>query len=421
MSPTRRSFLKTSAAGAAAAVTASALPASIYRRLDGAAERVRIGIIGPGGMGSGHVGRFLAFHKEGRAPVDIVAISDCAIPRMNRALDRVHAGQEGIKPAGYQDYHELLARDDIDGVVIASPEHWHAQMSIDAIQAGKDVYCEKPMTLNLDQAFAVKKVVDASDRIFQVGTQKMALAKWNVAKAMIAEGRIGQTLWSQTAYCRNTPSGEWNYYGIEKDLIPGETLDWDAWCGPMGAREWDPKIYHRWRRYRDFSTGIIGDLLVHEMTPLMFALDCDWPSKVYCSGGHLIDTDMENHDQVILNVEFPNGHTMIVAGATNNQQGLQPMIRGQHGTIYLSGKDCEIRPEGPFVDDVEAERVDCPQVADQDELRLNWLSCIQSRKQPFSPVEFATKVMVAVDLATRSAWDGKAYRFDKATMKASPA
>lgn len=420
MSPTRRSFLKSSAAGAAAAVTASALPAAVYRRLN-AAERVRIGIIGPGGMGSGHLGSFLHFHESGAAPVDIVAVSDCAIPRMNRALDRVYAKQEGVKPAGFQDYRELLGRDDVQGVLIASPEHWHAQMSIDAIQAGKDVYCEKPMTLTLDEAFAVKKVVDASDRIFQVGTQKMALSKWNVAKAMIAEGRIGKPLWSQTAYCRNTPGGEWNYYGIEKDLVPGETLDWGMWCGPKGERDWDPKLYHRWRRYKDFSTGIIGDLLVHEMTPLMYALSCDWPSRVYCSGGHLIDQDMENHDQVILNVEFPDGHTMVVAGATNNQQGLSPMVRGQMGTLYLSGKDCELRPENPFVDEVEGERVDCPAVADQDELRLNWLSCMQSREQPFSPVEFATKVMVAVDLATRSAWDGKAYVFDKAAMKAAPA
>jgi len=421
MSTSRRTFLKTTAAGAAAAATASALPAAMYRRVWGAAERVRMGLIGPGGMGSGHLGSFLGFHQSGRAPVDVVAISDCALPHMDRAVERAREYQSGVEVGAHKDYRELLARDDVHGVLIASPEHWHAQMSIDAIQAGKDVYCEKPMTLHLDDAFAVKKVVDASDRIFQVGTQKMALAKWNVAKAMIAEGRIGKPLWSQTAYCRNTPSGEWNYYGIEKDLVPGETLDWAAWCGPKGEHEWDPKLYHRWRRYKDFSTGIIGDLLVHEMTPLMYALECDWPERVYCSGAHMIDADMENHDQVILNVQFPDGHTMIVAGATNNQQGLQPIIRGQQGTLYLSGMDCELRPEGPFVDDIEPEKVDCPHVADQDELRLNWLSCIQTREAPFSPVEFATKVMVAVDLATRSAWDGRAYAFDKATMQAAPA
>ena len=146
-----------------------------------------------------------------------------------------------------------------------------------------------------------------------------------------------------------------------------------------------------------------------------------WPARVYCSGTHMIDHDMENHDQVIMNVEFPDGHTMVVAGATNNEQGLNDMIRGQQGTLYFAGKDVDLRPENQFVDDVEPEKVSCPQVQDQDELRKNWLKCMVSREEPFSPVEFATKVMVAVDLATRSAWDGKAYGFDKATMSVTEA
>ncbi len=421
MASTRRTFLKTTvAAGAAAAITPS-LSAAAYRRVPGAAERVRIGVIGPGGMGTGHVVSFCDFHKSGRFPVDLVALSDVAIPHMERAKHEADQRQTNVPIGLHQDYRALLDRKDVDGVVNATPEHWHAKIGIDAIQAGKDVYGEKPMTLTIEEAFAVKAAVDASKQIFQVGTQKMALSKYRAAREMIKAGKIGKPLWSQTGYCRNTPTGEWNYYAIEPDLQPGVNLDWKMWCGPKGERPWDPLIFHRWRRYKDFSTGIIGDLLVHEMTPLMYALDADYPVRVHCAGSHMIDLDMENHDQILITAMFPDGHAMIVAGNTNNEQAFTNMIRGQKGTIYLGGKDAELRPERPFVDDVEPEKSDLPDVADQDELRLNWLACIQSREPNFSQVEFATKMMVVVDLATRSAWDGRAWVFDPGTHKISPA
>lgn len=418
----RRRFLQTSAAaGAAAALTPSGLPAAAYRRVMGAAERVRIGVIGPGGMGSGHVGSFCGFHKDGRFPVDLVALSDVAIPHMERAKAMADERQSNVKIALHQDYRRLLDMKDVDGVVNATPEHWHCQIGVEAIQAGKDVYGEKPLTLTIEEGFRVKAAVDASKQIFQVGTQKMALSKYRAAREMVAAGKIGKPLWSQTGYCRNTPSGEWNYYGIENDLKPGVNLDWDMWCGPKGKRPWDPLVYHRWRRYKDFSTGIIGDLLVHEMTPLMYALDSDYPVRVHCAGAHMIDLEMENHDQVLITAQFPDGHTMIVAGNTNNEQSFTNMIRGQKGTIYLGGKDAELRPERPFVDDVEAEKSDLPEVHDQDMLRLNWLECIKSREPNFSQVEFATKMMVVVDLATRSAWDGRAWAFDPGTHKIASA
>jgi predicted dehydrogenase len=422
MTSSRRRFLKTTAAaGAAAALTPAGLPAAAYRRVIGAAERVRIGVIGPGGMGSGHVGSFCDFHKSGRFPVDLVALSDVAIPHMERAKAMADERQANVKVALHQDYRRLLDMKDLDGVVNATPEHWHAQIGVEAIQAGKDVYGEKPLTLTIEEGFAVKAAVDASKQIFQVGTQKMALSKYRAAREMVKAGKIGKPLWSQTGYCRNTPAGEWNYYAIEPDLKPGVNLDWNMWCGPKGKRPWDPLVYHRWRRYKDFSTGIIGDLLVHEMTPLMYALDSDYPVRVHCAGAHMVDLEMENHDQVLITAQFPDGHTMVVAGNTNNEQSFTNMIRGQKGTIYLGGKDAELRPERPFVDDVEAEKSDLPEVADQDMLRLNWLECIKSREPNFSQVEFATKMMVVVDLATRSAWDGRAWAFDPGTRKIASA
>ncbi len=392
-------------------------------RTPGANEPVRMGVIGTGGMGTGHCVAFSTFGQDGRANVKIAAVADVCDIHATNAKNEIEKRQGTGTVDTYRDYRELLAREDIHGVLIASPEHWHAQHAIDALTAGKDVYCEKPMTLRLEQAMDVRRVVlSRPSQIFQVGTQMMMLPKYHRASEAIKSGRIGKATWSQTSYCRNSRDGEWNYYHLNDDWKPGENLDWDAWLGYLGHREWDPKIYARWRRYRDFSTGIIGDLLVHVVTPLVLALDMGWPTHVVGTGGHYIDEDMENHDQVNINVKFEDGHTMVVAGSTNNEVGLETMIRGHEANIYLGGRHCVIRPERLYVDEVDAEEIECEDIGnDQDQLRLNWLECIRSREPAVSNIDLASKVMVIVDLATRSMWDGHAYTFDPKSMRAERA
>jgi predicted dehydrogenase len=287
--------------------------------------------------------------------------------------------------------------------------------------AGKDVYLEKPMTLGLREALDLRQVVRSNpDNIFQVGTQKIMMPKYMEARKVIAEGGIGKPLWSQTSYCRNTTDGEWNYYPIDPAWQPGVNLNWDEWCGPAGKRPWNPYVYARWRRYKDFSTGIVGDLLVHEITPLVLALDSvGWPIKVSAIGGHYIDRDMENHDQVNLTVQFEGGHTMIVAGSTNNEYGLETMIRGQKANIFLTSRHCDVRPERPYAEEIEPHVVECPDIGnDQDQLRMDWLRCIRERAKPASDVELGAKVMVIVDLATRAMWTGHAQEFDPDRMLA---
>jgi predicted dehydrogenase len=437
----RRDFLKTAALLAGAGLTASAMSGCASSGSPGAlvgsdslrplgrganpkppkdGEPVRMAVIGTGGMGRGHCGAFTAFNRDGRENVEIVAVCDVNDLHAQAAAKTITDGGQKTAPRMYRDYKELLAKENIHAVVVGTPEHQHAPVAADCVVAGKDVYCEKPMTLRLDEALALQKTVHANpDVIFVVGTQKMVLPKYLEAKKLIQEGAIGTPVFSQTSYCRNTPDGEWNYYGIDERWQPGENLDWDAWLGHMPKRAWDPKVYIRWRRYRDFSTGIIGDLLVHEITPLIYALDSvGWPKRVVATGGHYIDKDMENHDLVNLNITWENDHSMIVAGATCNEVGLENLIRGNKANIYLNSRHCELRPTRPYVDLIEPRRIECPDIGnDQDLMRLTWLKAIRDRKQPASTVDFATKVMVAVDLATRSLWDGHSYEFDRETMR----
>ncbi len=431
----RRDFLKGAATAAGAfAIGASsscaggpqdwqkrAVPKAGKKRPLGDKEAVRIGMIGVGGMGGGHLGALLNFRQKKEENLEIAAICDVNQIRLDARLEQARSKQ-GIAVDGYRDYKKLLEREDLHAVLIASPEHWHAQMAVDAIAAGKDVYLEKPMTLRLDDALWLKRVMEENPQmILQVGTQYMMQDKYLAAREIIADGGIGHPTFSQTSYCRNSKNGEWLYH-IDKKVLPGTTLDWERWCGPLGVREWDTEIYHRWRRYRDYSTGIIGDLLVHQMTPLIHAIQPGWPVRVTASGGHYCDKKMENHDQVNLTIEFEKEHTMIVAGSTCNEKGLEILVRGHEANIYLGGSACVMRPERIFADDIDAKTIQSKKGwGPQDKLRKNWLHSVRTRKPNRSPVSLGALVMVIVDLATRSMWGGGAYRFDPASLTVSKA
>ncbi len=445
----RRDFLARSAvvAGAAAVLGSRAgtaparanwaIPKAIPRPPLGPDDPIRIGIVGFGApgmcaMGSGHVDAFLSIAKNKRANVKIAALCDVNALTLEWVKNRVAEGAGNGTPDTYAHHKELFARDDIHGVLLAVPEHWHAQMAIDAIAAGKDVYLEKPMTLNLADAVRLYEAQKANPDVrVQVGTQMINLPKYHEARKVIAEGGIGTPTFSQCSYCRNSRDGEW-HYATEADQklwpgkkwTPGENLDWDTWCGPLGKMPWDAKVYTQWRRYRKTSTGIIGDLLVHEMTPILHALGDEngWPVRVVATGGHLVDKEMENHDNVNLAIQFESGHQMFVCGSTCNEAGIEKMIRGHKANIYLNSRHCVVRPERVFADEIDEKTVECPDIGnDQDQHRLHWLKCIRERAQPLATVELGTKVMVIVDLATRSMWEGGAFTFDPKTMKSSRA
>ena len=377
---------------------------------------IRLAILGTGGMGSAHMRTFLSFANDQRENVELVALCDVCQPRLEAAHQQAKEAQPDLEIRTYRDHREMLAQEqDLQAVCIASPEHWHADHAIDCIRAGLDVYLEKPMTLTLSDAMKLWRVQRNSDRIVVVGTQYTTLPKYLEAKRLIAEGAIGHPVSSQTSYCRNSRDGEW-LYSIDENVKPGSTLDWDAWLGALGPAPFDTHIFHRWRRYKNYSTGIVGDLLVHMMTPLVMALDVGWPVRVTATGGHYIDKAMENHDQVNLTIQFEKEHTMVVAGSTCNEQGLEPMIRGHKANLYLSGNNCKLVPERVFVDEIDEVDFQVKAEPPQDRLRLDFLDAVRTRQQPISTVELGTKIMVIVDLATRAMWEGGTFGYSPASM-----
>jgi predicted dehydrogenase len=424
----RRHFLKTTAAAAVAAGLAGReaeasedlepIPQAQPRPTLGSNDVVKIAVIGTGGMGTGHAEAFARNARDGR-PVRLEALCDLCDPRLANAKARVDKVQGG-DIATYRRHEEVLARPDIHGVLIATPEHWHGRMAEEAIKAGKDVYVEKPMTLNLKDAQRLRKVVQANPSVIVVvGTQFVMTPSYVAAEKLIAEGAIGKPVWSQTSYCRNSKVGEWTYYTIDPNWKPGENLDWAQWCKPLGKASWNPEIYARWRRYKKYSSGIIGDLLVHHVTPTLKALNVGWPTRVVATGGHMVDKAMENPDQINISIDFENDHTMVVAGSTCNELGLERIIRGHKANLFVGGRNAIIRPERIWADEIE-EREIAPvgEVLDpQEELRRHWVDCIRTREKPKSDVELGTKVMVIVDLAQRSFWERAAFGFDPRSGK----
>ncbi len=398
---TRRTFLATAAAGAAAIGLEEALaqveePAKPMRPN----EQIGVGLIGCGGQGTHHL------TKLARNPaVRVVGVCDIYVPRRERAQSISNA-------AGLRDYRRLLDRKDLDAVFIATPDHWHAKMAIDAMEAGKDVYVEKPMALHWQQARDIHRTAVRTKRIVQVGSQDCSREMWWKARDLIRQGRIGKLVWSQTSIARNLREGDWNG-SIDLDVTPS-ILDWDAFVGPAEWRPYDPERFFRWRKYWDYSGGIATDLYVHVLHALSIAIGPEFPSRVVAGGGVYIHKDRETPDTFHAVIDYPSEHSVVIVGSQCNEQGLPVTIRGHHATMHLGGTGGEIviRPERIAAG--SEERIASKDVDDTIQAHHdNFFDCIRRRQQRTNcDAELGYKTDVAVDLAVESYRKDKVCRFD---------
>src|SRR5579864_7616041 len=254
MPTTRRHFLE---ATTAAGLLAPALAAQ--EKKYSANDRVQVAVIGLGGMGTGDA------HSSTSVPgVELVAVADIYQGRLDHAKEVF--GKEVFTT---RDYREVLARKDIDAVIVATPDHWHSHISIDAMNAGKDVYCEKPMVQRVDDG---KKVIEAQQktgRILQVGSQRVSSIVYKKAQELYKSGAIGDLNMVEAWWDRNSAIGAWQY-SIPPDASPAN-IDWDRFLGRAPKVPFDPVRLFRWRNYRDYGTGVAGDLFVHLFSGLHFA------------------------------------------------------------------------------------------------------------------------------------------------------
>lgn len=319
---TRRKFI----AGSAASVAAVAASSS---RVLGANNRLRIGIIGCGGLATGaHMPSLLKMKESDNC--EIVAVSDIYDKRLDNAVQMT-----GAKP--YKDYRALLDNKDIDYVTIATPEHWHARMTLDAADARKHVYCEKPMTWSIDQAKQVVAKVKHTGIKMQVGVQGMSDDSYEAAQKYIKEGVLGKIVAAQIDYSRNYRTDFWSG-PYDPDVKPGVNLNWEAFLGSAPRRPFDPDRFFYWRRYWDYSGGIATDLFVHRLTRMIRALDLKFPERVVASGGkyNFTESKAEIPDTFNMMLDYPGGPTITVISSMANDTPIPHVIRGHDATLEFT-------------------------------------------------------------------------------------
>lgn len=319
-------------AGAAALVTARS-----YSQVLGAGERIHIGVIGCGGMATGHMRTLLKMRESEN--VDILGVCDVYDKR----------NEEAVKLTGgtpYKDYRRLLENKDIDYVLIATPEHWHYQMTVDAADAGKHIYCEKPMTHTVEQAKKVVAKIGKTGVKMQVGVQGMSDDSYETAYNYVQQGVLGDVVIAQIDYSRNYKDEFWAY-PIDADARPGVNLNWQAWLGPAPERPWDPHRYFRWRHYWDYSGGIASDLFIHRVTRIIKALGLTFPERGVATGGkwHFRNSPAEVPDTFNIMLDYPGGPTVLLVSSMANDTPVDHVLRGHKATLEFTRTGFTIRPQ----------------------------------------------------------------------------
>jgi predicted dehydrogenase len=436
---TRRGFLETT--GAAVGAAAVAHPA-IGAGIKNANDTIRFAIIGPGGRAQAHLKVLLDMKNEGKA-VDIVGVADVwdGNEKVGRGLypSAKKCGlDQNDKNAVTKDYRRLIDRKDVDAVVIATPDHWHARQIIDACAAEKDVYCEKPMTHTIDEARQVAEAVDKYKRVMTVGVQSTADPRWKMAHEMIAQGKIGHVMQGQTSYYRNSQMGQWRYYPLTEDMNP-KTVDWKMFLGTefglAPEMPFNRAKYAQWRCYWEFGGGMYTDLFVHQLTHLIQAMGVMFPSRVVGGGGLYMEYDGRDCPDVATVVaDYDEGCQVLISATMCNDVQLGEMIRGHTATVIFGGRPSDGfrvveqkisgRPAPPGANTGEGGELFKPETP-RDDTRALWdhfIGCIRSRNpETLCPARLGYAAIATVNMGVQSYREGKALFFDKATGEVKPA
>jgi len=381
---------------------------------------IGLAVIGVGGQGNSHFEDYCKREKEG-ANLRMRAVCDVYTKRLNH---RMRWGSRLLEHPvdGYMDYKKVLERDDVHAVVIGTPDHWHARISMEAMAAGKDVYCEKPVTLTIEESLAVRDKALETGRIFQCGAQGCSEDWWWQARKFIKAGGIGKVLWAQADYSRNSKGGpddrggEWNWPIDEEatdDPNAGDNyINWEMWLGPAAKRPFSKPRFFQFRKYWDYSGGIATDLLYHVLAPLTIALDAKAPERATGAGGIFVQhDDREVPDTFMVTLDYPDDCTIVLTSSMANRQSNPTMIRGHRATIRPHDDGAmRVTAEDEFKEWFKAqygqEEIIVPPEP-RAEHRTAWLNAIRSREAVPLDAETSYRAMAGIKMGVDS------YRQDK--------
>jgi predicted dehydrogenase len=431
---TRRGFLETAGVATGAVVAAGTFAHPAVGKVKGANERLNFAILGPGGRAQAHIGHLLKMKEEGKL-VDIVAV--CDVWDGNKSVKRglfPSAERCGLdvnnKDMVTKDFRRVLDNKDIDGVVVGAPDHWHAKMTIDACEAGKDVYCEKPMTHTIDEARRVVEAVRRNNRVMTVGVQSTAHPQWREANKLVTAGKLGHVMQAQTSYYRNSDEGQWRYYPLTEDMNP-RTVDWKMFLGTDFGLAPDMPFnrakYAQWRCYWEFGGGMYTDLFVHQLTHVLQAVGVRFPRRVVGAGGLYLEYDGRDVPDVATVVaDYDEGCQILIMATMCNDTQIDELIRGHTATIkftrdgfFVKQQKIEGRPAPPgqnTSDQGEKVTVEVPRGNDGDTRALweHFIECIRSRNpDTLCPPELGYAAIATVNMGVQSYREGKALFFNK--------
>ncbi|HZS07388.1 MAG TPA: Gfo/Idh/MocA family oxidoreductase [Blastocatellia bacterium] len=342
----RREFIKRGTAGSAViGLTlgeAHRLEAeAVTEQNDSPNNRITVGFIGVGARAHQLIEDFK------KVPgVEIVGICDAYKGRLERASERLK-GRAKV----YSDHRELLAAPGIDAVYIATPDHLHKSHVIAALEAGKDVYIEKPLTYTVDEGLEIITAAKKSGKILQVGSQGVSSAIQARAREIVASGKLGQITMLRAVSNRNSPGGAW-VYPIPPDASP-QTVDWEMFQGPAKKRPFSLERFFRWRCFSDYSGGMATDLFIHLMTTIHYIMNTGAPESVMALGQlYRFRDGRDTTDTINAVVQYPEGFVVNLSGTFNSsgRGGRGWQILGTDGTLEVSGDELTFTPESKYDD-----------------------------------------------------------------------
>ena len=427
----RRCFLETGALAATAASLAG-------RSVAAPSDRVRVGFIGVGNRGDQLLDAFAR-----QADVEIAALCDVYEPYVRRDAAAIHPRHQAMGrvprmrtsvPASVpreKDFRRLLDRRDVDAVCIATPDHWHAVQTVLSLEAGKDVYVEKPLTITLVEGRRMVEAQKRTGRVVQVGLNRRAAPVYQELAPLVRDGLVGKVTMARAYRVDNMhPRG----IGREKPEDPPPGFDWDLWLGPRAYRPYQYNIApYRFRWWKDYSSQM-GNWGVHYMDAIRWLIGERAPAAVSAHGGrYAVDDDRTIPDTMEVTFEMPGGALVVFgiyeAGGGSPIAGGEIELVGTKGTLVASERGWALRPSRPgqFQDWkalVEPREVTAASGEDSTErLVRNFVDCVKSRGTPWCPLEeghrstsFAHLANIALDTRTRLEWDA-----EKERAKGSPA
>lgn len=416
----RREFIgKAGVAAATFAVTAGTSPRAVGK-IRGANERLGVGFIGCGGRSRAHLKTVHWLKTQADEAVDIVAACDVYKPRLKKVVEAYGA-------KGYMDYRELLADTDVDIVCIATPDHHHGYQAMEAVRAGKDVYCEKPVThwRQFELTKQLARMVKQKKQVFQLGTQGMSDIAWRQMRKLIDDGLIGRPVHAECGFFR---VGDWGERGMpidDPDARPGPELNWKAFLGDAPDQPFDVSRFFRWRMYEDYAGGPSTDLFPHSLTPVIYMLGVQMPDKAVATGGIFRYDQREVPDTFNMLIDYPEKVTVAVLGTQgNNYQGTGkrgsgkriPIIRGWQGTLTISENKIQFIPAKGSKKKRRSFEIEKGE--DFVEFWRKFITCCRKRDtETLSPMDLAFHVQTALQMGMLGLRSGNVARFDPEQYK----